>query len=592
MYVSNVIQDINITYQIHNLNKTSEISPISNEHQIHNLNKASKVLPTSNEDQIHNLNKTSEISPTSNEHQIHNLNKASKVLPTSNEHQIHNLNKTSEISPISNEHQIHNLNKASEVTPTSNEDQIHNLNKTSEVLPTSNEHQIHNLNKTSEISPISNEHQIHNLNKASEVTPTSNEDQIHNLNKTSEILPTSNEHKIHNLNRTSEVPPTSNDHQSYDGNKIPEVPPASQKKENSTPRPETLPVNDVKGQRKPKRLRFRKYNTNDFDFMKVLGRSGFGKVMLAELKGTDRYFAIKCLKKNIVIEDNDIESTVIERKMLALGNSHPFLCKLFCTFQTEGHLFYAMEYLGGGDLMFHVEQSGKFDQDRARFYAAEIVVTLMFMHKKRIIYRDLKLDNILLDSEGHIRLVDFGMCQLRSYNEECLPSNFCGTPEYMAPEMIKGQQYNQSVDWWSFGVLLYEMLTGQSPYNGTDEAELFWSICNEEVYYPRFLSKEAKEIISLLLQKDPTMRLGMPTCSAGNIMYQPFFKSVSWERIERKLIEPPFKPTLSGPSDVSNFDDGFTRETAVLTPLEPQLLATMDQQQFKGFSYTNPSMTD
>ncbi|XP_064486966.1 muscle M-line assembly protein unc-89-like isoform X2 [Ornithodoros turicata] len=338
------------------------------------------------------------------------------------------------------------------------------------------------------------------------------------------------------------------------------------------------------------RIRFRKYDLMDFHLLKVLGKGSFGKVLLAELKASRRYFAIKCLKKDVVLEDDDVECTMVERRVLALGTQHPFLCKLFCTFQSESHLFFVMEFLNGGDLMFHIQQSGRFDQNRARFYAAEIVCALKFLHKRGIVYRDLKLDNLCIDAEGHVRIIDFGMCKLRVYRK--LPRAFCGTPEYMAPEIIKGLHYNQSVDWWSFGILLYEMLIGQSPFNGTDEDELFWSVCNEEAYYPRFLSKEAKSLLVLLLDKDPEKRLGMSTCAAGDVSDQPFFRPINWEKLERKEVEPPFKPKVKGANDVSNFDSDFTMEKAVLTPIDPQILASMDQSQFKGFSYTNPTMTD
>nr|QNS30452.1 protein kinase c delta [Locusta migratoria] len=244
--------------------------------------------------------------------------------------------------------------------------------------------------------------------------------------------------------------------------------------------------------------RFRKYAAEDFQFLKVLGKGSFGKVLLAELKGTDRYYAVKCLKKDVVLEDNDVECTLIERKVLALGTKHPYLCHLFCTFQTESHLLFVLEYLNGGDLMFHIQQSGRFPEPRARFYAAEIVSGLKFLHKKGIVYRDLKLDNILLDYEGHIRIADFGMCKLQIFLDR-MADTFCGTPDYMAPEIIRGQRYNQCVDWWSFGILLYEMLIGVSPFSGCDDNELFWSICNETPHYPRFLSLEAKNILVLLL---------------------------------------------------------------------------------------------
>ncbi|CAN8025490.1 unnamed protein product [Ixodes persulcatus] len=249
-----------------------------------------------------------------------------------------------------------------------------------------------------------------------------------------------------------------------------------------------------------------------------------------------------------------------------------------------------MEFLNGGDLMFHIQQSGRFDQDRARFYAAEIVCALKFLHKKGIVYRDLKLDNLCIDSEGHVRIIDFGMCKLKVYRKQ--PRAFCGTPEYMAPEIIRGLHYNQSVDWWSFGILTYEMLIGQSPFNGTDEDELFWSVCNEEAYYPRFLSREAKSMLVLLLDKNPEKRLGMAGCSAGDVCDQPFFRPINWEKLEKKEVEPPFKPKLKSTADVSNFDSDFTMEKPVLTPVDPQILASMDQEQFKGFSYTNPAMTD
>ncbi|XP_075730323.1 uncharacterized protein LOC119164664 isoform X2 [Rhipicephalus microplus] len=338
------------------------------------------------------------------------------------------------------------------------------------------------------------------------------------------------------------------------------------------------------------RVKFRKYNLTDFNLLKVLGKGSFGKVLLAELKGTKRHYAVKCLKKDVVLEDDDVECTLIERRVLAMGTQHPFLCNLFCTFQSQSHLFFVMEFLNGGDLMFHIQQSGRFDQDRARFYAAEIVCALKFLHKRGIVYRDLKLDNLCIDSDGHVRIIDFGMCKLKVYRQQ--PRAFCGTPEYMAPEIIKGQHYNQSVDWWSFGILTYEMLIGQSPFNGTDEDELFWSVCNEEAYYPRFLSREAKSLLVLLLDKNAETRLGMPGCPAGDVCDQPFFRNIQWEKLEKKEIEPPFKPKLKNTADVSNFDSDFTMEKPVLTPIDPQILASMDQEQFKGFSYTNPAMTD
>ncbi|KAK6626178.1 hypothetical protein RUM43_006484 [Polyplax serrata] len=336
--------------------------------------------------------------------------------------------------------------------------------------------------------------------------------------------------------------------------------------------------------------RFRKYFSDDFNFLKVLGKGSFGKVFLAELKGTTCYYAIKCLKKDVVLEDDDVECTLIERKVLALGTKHPYLCHLFCTFQTESHLFFVMEYLNGGDLMFHIQKSGRFDESRARFYAAEIISGLRFLHKKGIVYRDLKLDNILLDFDGHIRIADFGMCKLQIYLDRTADT-FCGTPDYMAPEIIKGLKYNQCVDWWSFGVLLFEMLSGRSPFSGCDEDELFWSICNETPKYPKFLTYEAQSILSSLLLKDPAKRLGMPDSPAGEICEHAFFRNIHWQRLERRELEPPFKPKMSHPLDVQYFDKTFTKEKPKLTVIDPDILSSMDQTQFHGFSFTNPNAT-
>ncbi|PBC30185.1 Putative protein kinase C delta type [Apis cerana cerana] len=332
--------------------------------------------------------------------------------------------------------------------------------------------------------------------------------------------------------------------------------------------------------------RFKKYNVTDFNFLKVLGKGSFGKVLLAELRGTECVYAVKCLKKDVVLEDDDVECTLIERKVLTLATRHPYLCHLFCTFQTDSHLFFVMEYLNGGDLMFHIQKSGRFPEPRARFYAAEIWSGLNFLHKKGIVYRDLKLDNVLLDYEGHIRIADFGMCKLQIFLDRTADT-FCGTPDYMAPEIIKGLKYNQAVDWWSYGVLLYEMLTGQSPFSGCDEDELFWSICNERPFIPRYLSQDSTDILIALLEKDSGKRL-----PGHEIALHSFFQTLPWDRLERRQLEPPFKPALDHTLDTKYFDTAFTAERPRLSPVPEQILASMDQGVFRGFSYTNPNATD
>ena len=332
------------------------------------------------------------------------------------------------------------------------------------------------------------------------------------------------------------------------------------------------------------------FTINDFNMLKVLGKGSFGKVMLAEMKNVpNRSFAIKCLKKDVVLDDDDIGCTLIERNVLAMGTQHPFLCHLFCTFQSPSHLFFVMEFLNGGDLMFHIQQAGRFDQDRARFYAAEILCGLEFLHERNIVYRDIKLDNIVLDADGHARIVDMGLCRMNvSDQNRC--ATFCGTPDYLAPEIVRGKRYDQAVDWWSFGILLYEMMIGRSPFSGSDEDELFWSICNEDVYYPRYLSVQAKEILGLLLIRDPERRLGMPGCPAGSIRNQVFFKPINWEKLEKKKVPPPVRPKVKNSRDWSCFDKSFLRETPALTVMDKEIMKTIDHDIFSDFVYVNEAM--
>ncbi|XP_030584589.1 protein kinase C delta type-like isoform X1 [Archocentrus centrarchus] len=324
---------------------------------------------------------------------------------------------------------------------------------------------------------------------------------------------------------------------------------------------------------------------NQLLFHKVLGKGSFGKVMLAELKGQGVYFAVKVLKKDVVLMDDDVECTMVEKRVLALAWQNPFLTHLCATFQSKEHLFFVMEYLNGGDLMFHIQDKGRFDINRATFYAAEIVVGLQFLHSKGIIYRDLKLDNVMLDKDGHIKIADFGMCKENVFGD-VKASTFCGTPDYIAPEILCGQKYTFSVDWWSFGVLVYEMLIGQSPFQGDDEDELFESIRSDVPHYPRWISKESKSLLELLFERDPTRRLGV----VGDVRAHSFFRTINWVTLEKRQVEPPFKPKVKSPNDCSNFDREFLNEKPRLSHADKNLIDSMDQTAFSGFSFINPKL--
>nr|XP_055045600.1 protein kinase C theta type isoform X2 [Misgurnus anguillicaudatus] len=329
-----------------------------------------------------------------------------------------------------------------------------------------------------------------------------------------------------------------------------------------------------------------KFTFDSFTLNKMLGKGSFGKVFLAELKGTGQFFAVKALKKDVVLMDDDVECTMVERRVLSLAWEHPFLTHLYCTFQTKENLFFVMEYLNGGDLMFHIQTCHRFDIPRSTFYAAEIICGLQFLHSKGIVYRDLKLDNVLLDTEGHIKIADFGMCKENMYGE-ARTCTFCGTPDYIAPEILLGQKYGTSVDWWSFGVLLYEMLIGQSPFHGHDEEELFQSIRTDDPCYPRWLTKDARDILVKLFVREPERRLGIK----GNIRQHAFFRDTDWNALENRQVEPPFKPTVASPSDCSNFDKEFINEKPRLSAADRTLINSVDQSMFNNFSFINPVMT-
>ncbi|KAF9889428.1 Serine/threonine kinase [Aspergillus nanangensis] len=322
-----------------------------------------------------------------------------------------------------------------------------------------------------------------------------------------------------------------------------------------------------------------------FNFLAVLGKGNFGKVMLAETKNTKKLYAIKVLKKEFIIENDEVESTKSEKRVFLVANKerHPFLLNLHACFQTETRVYFVMEYISGGDLMLHI-QRGQFGLKRAQFYAAEVLLALKYFHENGVIYRDLKLDNILLTLDGHIKIADYGLCKENMWYG-ATTSTFCGTPEFMAPEILLDKKYGRAVDWWAFGVLIYQMLLQQSPFRGEDEDEIYDAILADEPLYPIHMPRDSVSILQKLLTREPELRLGSGPTDAQEVMSHAFFRNVNWDDIYHKRVPPPFMPTISSPTDTSNFDQEFTSVTPVLTPVQSVLSQAM-QEEFRGFSYT------
>uniref|UniRef100_A0A671NUA1 Serine/threonine-protein kinase N1-like n=1 Tax=Sinocyclocheilus anshuiensis TaxID=1608454 RepID=A0A671NUA1_9TELE len=260
-------------------------------------------------------------------------------------------------------------------------------------------------------------------------------------------------------------------------------------------------------------------------------------VLLTEYKKSGNMYAIKALKKGDIVARDEVESLMCEKRIFETVNSaqHPFLVNLFACFQTPEHVCFVMEYTAGGDLMMHIH-ADVFTEPRAVFYAACVVLGLEFLHDNKIVYRDLKLDNLLLDTEGYVKIADFGLCK-EGMGFGDRTSTFCGTPEFLAPEVLTDTSYTRAVDWWGLGVLIYEMLVGESPFPGDDEEEVFDSIVNDEVRYPRFLSSEAIGIMRRLLRRNPERRLGSSEKDAEDVKKQPFFRRtvLTWPHCRNRV---------------------------------------------------------
>lgn len=348
------------------------------------------------------------------------------------------------------------------------------------------------------------------------------------------------------------------------------------------------------------------YGPEDFQILKLIGKGTFGQVYQVRKKDTKRIYAMKVLQKKVIVQKKEVAHTVGERNILvrtAMTDS-PFIVGLKFSFQTPTDLYLVTDYMSGGELFWHLQKEGRFNEQRAKFYIAELILALQHLHLHDIVYRDLKPENILLDANGHIALCDFGLSKANLTKNDTT-NTFCGTTEYLAPEVLLDEAgYTKMVDFWSLGVLVFEMCCGWSPFYAEDTQQMYKNIAFGKVRFPRdTLSTEGRNFVKGLLNRNPKHRLGA-TDDAEELKRHPFFADIDWDALTKKLITPPFKPKLKSETDTSNFDPEFTNALngasslnaraaalaagiATSTPLSPGM-----QANFRGFTFVDESLMD
>ena len=327
---------------------------------------------------------------------------------------------------------------------------------------------------------------------------------------------------------------------------------------------------------------------SDFDVLKLIGTGSFANVYLVMNKSNKKIYSMKKLNKPFIKKSKQEQNIINERILLSKMN-YPFLVQLFCCFQDKEHLYFIMEFIQGGELFFHLHRETRFDDEKTRFYIAELILVLNFLHKNKIIYRDIKPENILLDNQGHIKLTDFGLSRLCSgKNEKAF--TICGTPYYMAPEIFERKGYNDSVDWWSLGCLMYEMLDGRPLFNyGKDKFKPDPNEYKKKIVYPNNFSDEAKDLIKQLLNLDPNKRLGSGPNGFENLKSHKYFEDIDWDDLENKKVDAPFVPKIDGPLDLKYFDKAFTDEVNITKEYDELNITNKTIDNYINFTYMDPT---
>ncbi|XP_027351515.1 serine/threonine-protein kinase AtPK2/AtPK19-like [Abrus precatorius] len=329
-------------------------------------------------------------------------------------------------------------------------------------------------------------------------------------------------------------------------------------------------------------MKIQRVSIEDFDILKVVGQGAFAKVYQVRKKGTSEIYAMKVMRKDKIMEKNHAEYMKAERDIMT-KIEHPFVVKLRYSFQTKYRLYLVLDFVNGGHLFFQLYHQGLFREDLARVYTAEIVSAVSHLHSNGIMHRDLKPENILLDADGHVMLTDFGLA--KQFEDSTRSNSMCGTLEYMAPEIILGKGHDKAADWWSVGVLLFEMLTGKPPFCVGSRDRIQQKIVKDKIKLPAFLSSEAHSLLKGLLQKEATKRLGCGARGIEEIKGHKWFKPINWKRLEAREIQPSFRPEVAGKHCVANFEKRWTDMPVVDSPAA----SPNGGNPFKDFSYVRPA---
>eukprot|EP00232_Nephroselmis_pyriformis_P015271 CAMPEP_0182890008 /NCGR_PEP_ID=MMETSP0034_2-20130328/22387_1 /TAXON_ID=156128 /ORGANISM="Nephroselmis pyriformis, Strain CCMP717" /LENGTH=359 /DNA_ID=CAMNT_0025023535 /DNA_START=21 /DNA_END=1096 /DNA_ORIENTATION=- len=334
-----------------------------------------------------------------------------------------------------------------------------------------------------------------------------------------------------------------------------------------------------------------KLGPEHFELLRVVGQGAFGKVFQVRKLDTGEIFAMKVLRKDRILEKGHIDYLRTERDVLT-SIVHPFIVNLKFSFQTASKLYLILEFINGGHLFFQLYHQGCFDESLAKIYIAEIVLAVAHLHTLGIIHRDLKPENVLLDVEGHVKITDFGLAK-GNVTDDFRTNSMCGTMEYMAPEIINATGHGKSVDWWSVGVLLHEMVTGNVPFRAKNRAQLQKDIVNKKLKLPTHLTAECHQLLKALLHKDQEKRLGSGPNGSKDVMTHAFFRGINWKRLEAREIVPPFMPEIANQECVANFDTRWTDLPPTDSPCGTPPTKPGDdfQNLFNGFSYVAPGLS-